>query len=83
LVGELPDFEVGVEGLCSTGGNAGVAFDDEVDFVQLMLLHPQERGADGADVVAHHIEGATLSVDEAGTEREVAGFGVRGVEADG
>jgi hypothetical protein len=82
LVAEFPNFEVGGECLGSSGGDAGVAFDDEVDLVELMLLHPQQRGADGPDVVAHHIEGAVLFVDEACTEREVAGFGVCGVEAN-
>ncbi len=82
LVAEFPDFEVGGECLCSSGGDAGVTFDDEVDLVELMLLHPQERGADGADVVAHHIEGAVLFVDEACTEWEVVGFGVGCVEAN-
>ena len=79
----LPNAQVAGEGLGAAGGDAGIAFDDQVDFGDLMLLHPQERGADGADVVADHIEGAAMLVREACAEGKVSFFCVVGGEADG
>ncbi len=81
-VEHLPDAQVAGEGLGAAGGDAGIAFDDEVDFGQVMLLHPQERGPDGADVVAGHIEGAAVLVCEPCAEGKVLVFGLVVVEAD-
>ena len=82
-VEHLPDPQVAGEGLGAAGGDAGITFDDEVDFGEVMLLHPQERGADGADVVAGYIEGAAVLVCETCAEGKVLFFGLVVVEADG
>ena len=68
----LPDTEFAREGLCSAGRNAAVALDDEINFFELMLLHPQQRGADGADVIANDIQRAATALHETCPVGEVA-----------
>ena len=68
----LPDAKFAGESRGSACGNATIAFDDEIDFLELMLLHPQQRGADGADVIANNIERTTIALDETCPVGEVA-----------
>ena len=68
----LPYAEFAAECRGSTRGDAAIAFDDEIDFFKLMLLHPQQRGADGADVVANDIQCAALALSETCPVGEVA-----------
>ena len=71
----VPDAELAGEGLCSAGGNAAIAFDDEIDFGELVLQHPQQGGADAADVLARDIQRTATATDEASAVGEVAVFG--------
>ena len=68
----LPNTQLTVESLCSACGDAAIAFDDEIDFGELMLEHPQQRGADAADVLTRDIQRTTGAVDETCAIGEVA-----------
>ena len=68
----LPHAEFTGEGRGSAGGDAAIAFNDEINLFELMLLHPQQRGADGADVIANDIKRAAIALDETCPVREVA-----------
>ena len=68
----VPYTQLAGEGLCSAGGNAAIAFDDEIDFGELVLQHPEQRGADAADVLAGDIQRTAGAIDETSAVGEVA-----------
>ena len=68
----LPDAKFTGECRGSAGGDAAIAFDDEINFFEMMLLHPQQRGADGADVVTNDIQRSATALHETCPVGEVA-----------
>ena len=68
----LPNTQLAGECLCSAGGDAAISFDDEINLVELMLEHPQQGGADAADVFAGDIQRTAGAADQACAIGEVA-----------